>query len=50
MIRKVTDNEEKESVDESNHARTTKFGGSLLKRLLFVLIGLLFINIPHVNY
>lgn len=26
------------------------FGGSLLKRLLFVLIGLLFINIPHVNY
>lgn len=25
-------------------------GGSLLKRLLFVLIGLLFINIPHVNY
>lgn len=25
-------------------------GGSLLKRLLFVLIGLLFINIPQVNY
>lgn len=26
------------------------FLGGLLKRLLFVLIGLLFINIPQVNY